>query len=425
MKLERLKGTREYLPEEQIVRERIIEVLKEKFKIYGFKPIETSILDFYKIAASKYAGSEIINEIYKLKDRGNRELALRYELTFKLAKLIGLNPNLKMPFKRYEIGKVFRDGPVKKGRLREFTQCDIDAVGIKSRAVDAEIIALAFDIFNALKLDVFVYVNSIKILFGIFDYCEISKNAFNDVALSIDKLEKFGKEYVIKELKEKRVKQKSIEKLFEIFEKLDGKNNEGKIKLLEALGNKLLKEGLSEIKEFFKFLKRFGIKKDVLFLPSLARGLSYYTGLIWEFYLRDSEIKSSVAAGGRWDNLISKFLETAREYPAVGISFGLDVIFEALKEKVSSALPKVLIIPINTLEESIKIATKIRKSKISCDIAYEKSLRKALDYANKEKIKYCLIVGKKELSEGKVKLRDMEKGTEIVESLDKVIKYLK
>ncbi|MEM2772566.1 MAG: ATP phosphoribosyltransferase regulatory subunit, partial [Candidatus Pacearchaeota archaeon] len=126
MKIKELKGIKDYLPEEQILREKIIDILKEKFKIYGFKPIETSILDYYEIAASKYAGSEIIKEIYKLKDRGNRELCLRYELTFKLAKLIALNPNIRFPFKRYEIGKVFRDGPVKKGRLREFTQCDID-----------------------------------------------------------------------------------------------------------------------------------------------------------------------------------------------------------------------------------------------------------------------------------------------------------
>ncbi|MEM2707664.1 MAG: histidine--tRNA ligase [Candidatus Pacearchaeota archaeon] len=426
MKIKELKGIKDYLPEEQILREKIIDILKEKFKIYGFKPIETSILDYYEIAASKYAGSEIIKEIYKLKDRGNRELCLRYELTFKLAKLIALNPNIRFPFKRYEIGKVFRDGPVKKGRLREFTQCDIDIIGIKSFVADAEIIALAFDIFKTLDISVFAYINSINILFGIFDYCEIDREKFNDIALSIDKIEKLGKNYVIEELRKKGIKEKNIKKIFEIFDSLENKNNEEKIDYLKNLKNDILNKGINEIEEVLKFLSYLGINKNIIFNPSLARGLSYYTSLIWEFYAKN-KIKSSIAAGGRWDNLISKFLNTDKEYPATGMSFGLDVIYEILKEKYKDKLNiiKVLIIPINTLEKCLEISNILRKNKISCSIIYEKNLKKALDYANKEKIKYCLIIGEKEIKEGKLKLKDMESGEEKLLYLQEVIEKLK
>lgn len=427
MIIKQLKGIKEYFPEKQIIREKIIDILKEKFKTYGFKPIETSILDYYEIAASKYAGSEIIKEIYKLKDRGNRKLCLRYELTFKLAKLFALNPAIRLPFKRYEIGKVFRDGPVKKSRLREFTQCDIDIIGIKSLVADAEIIALAFDIFKELEIDVFLYINSINILYGIFDYCKIDKKKFDEAALSIDKIEKLGKKYVINELIKKNIKKENIKKIFEIFDNLKNKNNKEKIDYLKNLNNEILKKGLKEIEDVLNFLSLFKLQNEnIIFNPSLARGLSYYTGLIWEFYTKDKKIKSSIAAGGRWDNLISKFLNTNKEYPATGMSFGLDVISEILEEKMifKQHIPEILIIPINTLEKCLEISTLLRKNKISCEIAYEKNLKKALDYANKEKIKYCLIIGEKEIKEEKLRLKNMENGEEKLLTIKEILEKL-
>ena len=169
MKLQENKGTKDYMPKEQIVRNKIIDILRKHFENYGYKPIQTSILEFKEIGASKYAGGEeILKETYNLKDQGKRDLILRYELTFKLAKLIGMNPTIRMPFKRYEIGKVFRDGPVKTGRLREFTQCDVDVVGVSSRIVDAELIKMAFDIFEELELKTYAKVNSRQLLFGLF-----------------------------------------------------------------------------------------------------------------------------------------------------------------------------------------------------------------------------------------------------------------
>ncbi|OYT32647.1 histidine--tRNA ligase [Candidatus Woesearchaeota archaeon ex4484_78] len=427
MKLRQLKGTKDYLPEEQLVREKIVDVLKKNFKKYGFKPVETSILEFYDIAASKYAGGEeILKETYKLRDQGNRLLCLRYELTFKLAKLLGLNPNLRLPLKRYEIGKVFRDGPVKAGRLREFTQCDVDVIGVKGSVADAEFMPLIFDVFSELGLTVLVQVNNRKFLFGLFEFCGIKPAKFVDVALSLDKLEKIGEKAVKKELEDKKINPDKINKLFSLL-KLKQESNKDKISFFEkTLTNELSKKGIEELKEFFRFSEDFGIAKDVVFVPTLARGLGYYTGLMWEVFLKQGSIKSSIAAGGRWDNMIQNFLGSKQEFPATGMTFGLDVIFEALKsEKFSKeVIPSVLIIPINTLDACLGIASQLRKDNISTDVAFEKKLSKALDYANKEGIPFVVFVGKEELKKKKVKLRNMKTGKESVVAFKQIKKKI-
>ena len=196
-----LKGTVVYNQSEQIVRESIADTLKHCFKLYGFAPIETAILEFYDIASSKYGGGfEILKETYKLKDQGERELCLRYELTFKLGKLLAMNPDTRLPYRRYEIGKVFRDGPVKSGRLREFTQCDVDVIGIKGIIAEAEFMDLSFMVFDKLKIDSVIHVNSRKLLFGIFEHAKINEADYGQCALIMDKLEKYGSASVKKEL---------------------------------------------------------------------------------------------------------------------------------------------------------------------------------------------------------------------------------
>ena len=418
------------MPEEQIIREEIKNKLVKVFERYGYKPVETSILDFYDVAARKYVGGEeILKEIYRLKDKGNRELCLRYELTFKLAKLIAMNPNVKFPFKRYEIGKVFRDGPVKAGRLREFTQCDVDCVGIKSFVIDAELIALAFDAFSSLGLDVFVKVNNRKLLFSIFKECKLKNNQFVDAALSLDKIEKIGKDNVKKELESKGIERKKIEKIFSLLEEIEKeKGNEKRIAVVkEKLKSKEALEAINELNDFLGFCKLFvpNKMKDIVFEPFLARGLAYYTSLMFEFYLKKSKIKGSVAAGGRYDGLINRFMKSDREIASTGISFGLDTIYEALKEKSFKSerkIPKVLVIPINALEKAIFVLNELRK-KVEADIILEKSLKKALDFANKKDIPFVVFVGKKELKEGKFKLRNMETGKETLLSLNELLSF--
>ncbi len=433
MEFESLKGIKEYLPEEQEVREYITDILKKNFKKYGFRPIETSILEAFEIAASKYAGGEeILKETYQLTDQGERKLCLRYELTFKMGKLIALNPTMRLPLKRYEIGKVFRDGPVKTGRLREFTQCDVDVAGIKNLAQDAEFIAMTFDIFNELGLNVFIQMNNRKILFGIFEASKINEKDFINVALALDKLEKTSQKEVEKELREKNISENSIDILFDLLNGANSvNNNTQKLELLKSkCENELFNEGYEEMKSIFNYIDIQGIKKDFYFIPTLSRGLGYYTGPMWEVYLKTSKIKSSVAAGGRWDKMIQNFLQSEREYPATGMTFGLDVIYTAITEdKIKlndfDKTPKILIIPLDKIDACLELVSKLRQNKISANIAYDDKLSKALDYANKEQIAYVIVVGKKEIESKKYGLKNMLTGTTEELNIDEIIKKLK
>ena len=419
-----VRGTREYLPSEQLVRERITDVLKYNFKRYGYGPIETSILESYEVAASKYGGgSEILKETYRLTDQGGRDLALRYELTFKLGKLIGMNPTMRLPFKRYEIGKVFRDGPIKTGRLREFTQCDADVVGVKSQAADAEFIKMSFDMFSDLGIPVFVQLNNRKLLFGLADAAGIDKEMHTEVALSLDKLEKFGEDSVRKELADKRIDSISVQKLFRMLNEAQSKpTNAEKLAYLEAElpDGGLGREGAAELKGMLKYAEDLGVRGDLRLVPTLARGLGYYTGPMWEVYAKESRtITGSLAAGGRWDDMIGSFIGSKEQYPATGMTFGLDVIYAALEEKGFKGLageqmkvPTVLVIPIGALDKSLSVANGLRERGISTDVAYDTRLSKALDYADKQSIPYVMIVGERGLKEGKITVRDMSSGKE-------------
>jgi histidyl-tRNA synthetase len=428
-----LKGTKVYMPEEQLIRERIVDVLKQNFKLYSYKPIETSILEFYDIAASKYGGgSEILKETYKFTDQGERELCLRYELTFKLAKVIAENPTIKLPFKRYEIGKVFRDGPVTAGRVREFTQCDVDVVGIKSRVADAELLSMTAKVFKDLGLDVYIEINERKLLFSLFEYSGIKPELFVEAALSIDKLLKIGWEGVKKELIEKGVSNESTDKLNDLLEavKEAGTTNEEKIAFLEQkLTSPMAAEGTALLREVFRYVKAMGLEGDIRFEPTLCRGLSYYTGTMWEVFHKNSKIKSTVAAGGRWDDMISKFLRTEKEYPAVGMTFGLDVVFAVLQEKSAAsqiiskeAIPKVLVIYIGdqSLDKALEVTEKLRSQSISCDISFAQKVKKAMEDANKSNVPFVVIIGPNEIKDGVVLLRDMLNGTESKLGLDKL-----
>ena len=218
MKLERSKGTRDFLPEEQIVRNEIVDALKNVFEAYGFSPLETPSIERFDVLSSKYTGgAEILKETFNFKDQGNREIGLRYDLTVSFARVIGMNPSLKMPFKRYETGNVWRDGPVGAARYRQFLQCDVDIVGCSSMLADAEIIALTDKAFKKLGFDIVIRVNNRKALNDILAYLKIKKEKCEDIILSIDKLEKFGADAVKKELKEKKINKKTIDELLKII----------------------------------------------------------------------------------------------------------------------------------------------------------------------------------------------------------------
>ncbi len=419
--LQMARGTRDVAPESQIVRQRIISVLRETFELFGFSPLETPVIERYDVLSSKYAGgAEILKETFKLKDQGNRELGLRYDLTVPLARFVGMNPQLKMPFKRYQIGDVFRDGPISLGRYRQFMQCDVDVIGCKDMAADAEIVNLTALAFRKLGFDANIKINNRKILDGILEKVGVKENKRVDVILSIDKLEKFGEKAVVDELKQKGVKEEMINEIISIIT-IKGTNEEKLNKLKGFIeGN----EGLKEMEELIDYLTVLDV--NFIFDVSLARGLSYYTGTIFETVLKNSSIKSSVAGGGRWDKMIGEFLGKG-EYAAVGISFGLERIFDAYVEKnpiKQKTVTRIFIIPIGTLKESLKIAKLLRESDIKVDIdLMGKGPSKNLKYANSLGIPYVLFVGEDELKQNKVKLKDMGTGDEFLFSVLEVIDY--
>ena len=409
MKLETAKGTRDLIPKEALFKEKIISKLKKIFELYGYSPLETPILERYDTLSAKYAGgSEILKETFKLKDQGKRELGLRYDLTVPFARFVGMNPNIKLPFKRYQIGPVFRDGPIKLGRYRQFDQCDADVVGTESIMAESELINLASRFFKELNQDIIIKVNSIKILKSIMNYLEIEKDKQDKVILTIDKKEKISDEELKKELK--AIIKNKADKVLEII----NKNNLNYLKTI--LKNN---DGINEIEELLKLTK-------AQFDVSLARGLSYYTGTIFEVYLRNSKIKSSVAAGGRYDNMIQNFLESSNKYPAVGISFGIDVILESLEKPEKETTTEIYIIPINKQKESFEIAEKLRENGLNVDMdLIGRGISKNLDYANKLRIPYVIFIGEEELKKDKLKLRNMKTGEESLLSLNDILKKVK
>ncbi len=396
MSVESAKGVRDFPPNEKIVRDEVVSKLKRIFEIYGFSPLETPVFERLEVLTSKFAAgedSDAAKEIFKFKDQGDRKLGLRFDLTVPLARYVAQNPNIKLPFKRYEIGRVYRDGPIKLGRYREFYQCDVDTVGVEGVEAEAELILLAVEVFKELGLDAYIEINDRKVLHAILKSADVPESKHEEAIIIIDKLKKIGEKEVEKELKSIGVE--NAKELVDTF------SNEEKIR------------SIADMKEIDKLLSMMP-KKKVVFNPSLARGLAYYTGIVFEGFLNDSEIKSSICGGGRYDKMIG--LYGNKDLPAVGISFGIEPITEFMKlqrkEEVKT-LTKVFVIPIKTFEESLKITQKLRHAKINTEIdLLGKGISKNLDYVNSQGIPFAIFVGQKELEKEVVKLKNMKTGEE-------------
>jgi histidyl-tRNA synthetase len=428
--LETAKGFRDFPPEEKILRDKIITKIKNIFEIYGYSPLETPTIEKLEILEAKFGAgedSDAISEIYRLKDQGNRDLGLRYEFTFALARFVGQNPQLRLPFKRYQIGPVFRDGPIKTGRYREFYQCDVDIVGVKEVSADAEIISLLDFVFKDLNLDVNIEVNDRRLLEEILDFLKIEKNKQTSIIITIDKLKKTGFEGVKKELEEKGLDEKTAIDLLNLLT-FKGNNQEKLEALVKAIG---LTEGIASLKELFNFLEYYSI--SFTFLPSLARGLGYYTGPIFEVFLKDEQImSSSIAGGGRWDQMIGKYLQDqTKEYPATGVAFGLEPIMEIIKKREGmdkKTTADLFIIPIgdSSLKESIKITQLLRKEGINTSIdLLKRNVGKNIEYADKLGITYVGFLGENEIKENVINIKNIKTGnekrvliSEVKESLD-------
>ena len=430
MKLMNVKGTFDYMPEDMAIRNRITDVLRKNFEKYGYLPIETPMLNYYDLLSYKYGDdAEILSEIYHLTDQGERDLGLRYDLTVPFCKVVGLSKGLTMPFRRYEIGRVFRNGPVKAGRTREFYQCDVDVVGIDNRYIEAEQILMAIYTYRELGIEIYVKYNNRKLMSGIILASGVNSNDIDKVIGIIDKLDKVSKEELYDMLRDIGLKDTIIDKLFDLFS-MDYSQYESisfNDDMKEAV--KLFNEGLSEIKELNEYLSELGIIDDCIFTPTLARGLSIYTGVVFEFYDKLKRINCAIGAGGRYDKIITNFMDNGEEYPAVGLSFGLEPIFVILKESEKKVrLIDIYMVPFGEEKErveTLKLASKFRSMGYRVLIEMKKKkIGKCFEYADRENIHYVMIVGSDEVNSQVFKIKDMDEKIEHTYSLLELEEYL-
>jgi histidyl-tRNA synthetase len=423
MKFQPLKGTRDFLPEEARIRQEVLTTVKSVFETFGFQPLETPSIESWEIlAAKKGGGPEVLKETYSFKDKSGRMVGLIYDLTVPLARVVASNPDLPLPFKRYQIQKVWRYGDVAKGRLREFLQCDIDTVGSESMLADAEIIACAVAALERLGFkDFFVRINSRKVLTDILKQVGIEKKT-EDVLRVVDKLDKVGIDGVKDELKKLKVPESSMRKLLELI------SIKGSASILEEVKKVLGKcEGISELEELLSFLASMGVSERIRVDLSLARGLDYYTGPIFE--ISAEEGVGSIAGGGRYDKLIG--ILSGRDVPATGISLGIERILEVMKsrkmveEKKSSVKAFVAYPSQSLLNEVLKLVKELRSCSIQTDFDLKgRKLTRQLEYTDALKIPYVIILGEMELKKGVVRVRDMQKREEFEIKREDVAKFL-
>ena len=429
MKFQPPKGTRDFLPEEMIKREFVIDTIKNIFTTYGFDPLETPAFEYWKLLAAK-CGEDVKQQIFKFKDKSDRELGLRFDLTVPMARVVANNPQLPKPFKRYAIAPVWRYEEVTAGRKREFYQCDIDIVGSSSMNAEAECLACAADCLKALGFNNFkIVINSRKILEGLLQLAEIPKEKALAVFRAIDKLGKISDKGVKEELTRLDLTNRQIDKLLELI------TAKGECEKVLKKGRKLLEgieigeSGLGELEEIFEYGKVYGFSKFLVVDFSLARGLDYYNGPIFEIVIKGRKV-GSVAGGGRYDGLIE--LLGGRKTPATGISLGIERILEIMKAEQMLNLPKtkskvfVAAVDEKVRGDAIKIAQELRSEGISCQIdLMSRNLTRQLEFADAMGIPFVIIVGEEELKSKKFKLKDMEKKSESSMSLKKIIEMLK
>lgn len=417
-----LKGVTDYYGKEQLIRNKIIDTLKTTFENYGYSPLDSSVLYNYDVLAYKYQdGAEILNEMYTLRDQGNRLLGLRYDLTIPFCKVISNEKELRLPFRRYEIGKVFRNGPVKLGRCREFYQCDIDVVGIDGTNIEIEQMLLVLNVFKKLGINIVIKWNNRKLMSCLIKYIGIPEEKVDQVIGAIDKLEKLTTEELIKEFEKIEIDSETVGKLLGIFTKdINYYNN-------LFIDDPMYQEALKEINEIEESLEKLNIKDKTKFTPTLARGLSIYTGTVFEFYDVEKRLTCSLGGGGRYNKIITDFISDGNTYPAVGLSFGLEPIYTILKEELSNEnLVNIYIIPMDTEMECLSLAEKLRNNNINVLVELNKrKIKKCFEYANKENIKYVIVIGSNEIESNCYTIKDMTTGEQYNMNEEELFEFLK
>lgn len=423
-----LSGFMELLPQEQVIFDKIKAVMEHTYANYGFFPLDTPILESSKVLLAK-AGGETEKQIYRF-NKGDTDLSMRFDLTVPLAKYVAKNyGELTFPFKRYQIGKVYRGERAQKGRFREFYQADIDIIGDENLSVvnDAELPSIIYSLFNGLGIDNFlIRINNRKILNGLFTMWGLKDNAA-DILRTIDKIDKIGRDNVAAELVELGIDASLVDKILDTLS-FKGSNEEV-INMLSAFEgqNEVFDAGLCEIKTVTDYINKFGVPTDYYCIDlTIARGLDYYTGTVYETFIKGHPEYGSVCSGGRYDNLAEYY--TKKSLPGVGISIGLTRLFyvlsenKFLNEKLENPVD-VLVVPMTEdFTKAVEISTALRKADISTQIYLEnKKFKNKLNYANKLAIPFCILIGEDEIKDDVVTLKNMIAGEQATLKLNDAI----
>ena len=426
-----LPGFMELLPGDQILFNDMMDRIRNNYEKFGFLPIDTPIIEKSEVLLAK-GGGETEKQIYRFQ-RGDNDLSLRFDLTVPLARYVAQHfSEISFPFRRYQIGKVYRGERNQKGRFREFYQCDIDIIGNENLSIinDAEIPSVIYSTFKELGFDDFtIKINNRRVLSGFFQWLKIEDS--KAVLRIIDKLDKIGMSGVGEELSELGLNENIIEKIKK-FMSIKSSNEEilDNLKSLN-IDNDIFKSGFEELNFVAKYIKDFGVpEKNYVLDLSIARGLDYYTGTVYETFLNDYPKLGSICSGGRYDNLAAHY--TKRSLPGVGISIGLSRLFSQLmEEKIienkKNFLTKVLIIPMDDcLKEGIEVATILRKENIYTQVYTEEGkIGKKFNYADKLNIPYVIIIGSQEVKDKAVTIKNINSGNQETMELSEALKILK
>lgn len=412
-----LPGFMELLPQDQILFNQIKETIRRNYEKFGFLPLDTPIIEDSKVLLAK-AGGETEKQIYRF-NKGENDLSLRFDLTVPLAKYVAKNyGTLAFPFRRYQIGKVYRGERQQKGRYREFYQCDIDIIGDGELSIinDAELPNVIYNTFKELEFGEFtICINNRKILNGLFESLELNEISA-DILRIIDKIEKIGKEAVIEELEKLNIEDNKIEKIMN-FIAIEGSNDE-KIKALNDLGitSEKFQKGLEELTDVVKYMRLFGIPEGNFKIDlTIARGLDYYTGTVYETFLNEYKNLGSICSGGRYENLAEYY--TDKKLPGVGISIGLTRLFyqlneiKLLKAKKKSISDILVISMTENFEYVSKVASKLRDEEKNVQVYYEdKKVKAKFKYADKLEIPYTVVIGDDEVQSNSYSVKNMITG---------------
>ena len=427
-----LPGFIELLPKEQILFNQMKEKIQKSYEKFGFLPIDTPIIEKEDVLLAK-AGGETEKQIYRF-EKGDNSLALRFDLTVPLAKYVTQYYNdLSFPFRRYQIGKVYRGERPQKGRFREFYQCDIDIIGDGSLNIinDAEMPSVIYNTIKELGFEDFtICMNNRKLLSGLFEELNLKEKSV-DIMRIIDKIEKIGKENVIQCLKDLNIEEDKINTIIKFIE-ISGTTDQ-KLQELENLNfkNEIFKQGLEELSKVVKYVRIFGVPDTNFKVDfTIARGLDYYTGTVYETFLNDYREIGSVCSGGRYDNLAEYY--TDRKLPGVGVSIGLTRLFyklnelNAMKEEKKSIAKVLVVSMVEDKEKIVEVATSLRKENIETEVYLEdKKIKAKFKYADKLSIPYVIVIGEEEIQNNTVTLKDMVTGEQETITLQDVITKIK